>query len=112
MIDIAMSTVGVASALDMLEDLSPDGGSVTYTVGTNVEYASYVEYGTYRMAAQPYLRPAAREVQGNISQHLDGASSIDAAIKSAALEVEAAAKRRCPVDTGTLRASISTTRAD
>lgn len=27
-------------------------------VGTNVEYAPYVEYGTKRMKAQPYLRPA------------------------------------------------------
>lgn len=27
-------------------------------VGTNVEYAPYVEYGTRRMGAQPYLRPA------------------------------------------------------
>ena len=27
-------------------------------VGTNVEYAPYVEYGTYKMDAQPYLQPA------------------------------------------------------
>jgi HK97 gp10 family phage protein len=27
-------------------------------VGTNVEYAPYVEYGTKRQAAQPTLRPA------------------------------------------------------
>ena len=27
-------------------------------VGTNVEYAPYVEYGTHKMDAQPYLRPA------------------------------------------------------
>lgn len=28
-------------------------------VGTNVEYAAYVEFGTSRMRAQPYLKPAA-----------------------------------------------------
>lgn len=28
-------------------------------IGTNVEYAPYVELGTSRMAARPYLRPAA-----------------------------------------------------
>lgn len=33
---------------------TPDGA----VVGSNVEYAPYVEYGTSRMAAQPYLRPA------------------------------------------------------
>lgn len=27
-------------------------------VGTNVEYAPYVEFGTSRQKAQPYLRPA------------------------------------------------------
>lgn len=27
-------------------------------VGTPVEYATYVEYGTVRMKAQPYMRPA------------------------------------------------------
>jgi HK97 gp10 family phage protein len=27
-------------------------------VGTNVNYATYVEYGTVHSAAQPYLRPA------------------------------------------------------
>lgn len=27
-------------------------------VGTGVEYAPYVEYGTYRMSARPFLRPA------------------------------------------------------
>lgn len=30
-------------------------------VGTNVEYAPYVEMGTRRAAAQPFLRPAATE---------------------------------------------------
>lgn len=31
----------------------------TEVVGTNVEYAPYVELGTHRQAAKPYLRPAA-----------------------------------------------------
>ena len=33
-----------------------------YYVGTNVEYAPFVEYGTKKMRAQPYLRPAVRKV--------------------------------------------------
>ena len=33
----------------------------TLHVGTNVEYAAYVEYGTRRMAEQPYLIPALDE---------------------------------------------------
>lgn len=27
-------------------------------IGTNVEYASFVEFGTYKQKAQPYLEPA------------------------------------------------------
>lgn len=30
----------------------------TAYIGTNVEYASYVELGTSRMKAKPYLKPA------------------------------------------------------
>lgn len=30
-------------------------------IGTNVEYAPYVELGTYKQAAQPYLKPAAAD---------------------------------------------------
>jgi HK97 gp10 family phage protein len=33
-------------------------------IGTNVEYAIYVEFGTRYMAAQPYLRPALAEAAG------------------------------------------------
>lgn len=32
--------------------------SFEVSVGTNVEYAVYVEYGTYKQPAQPFLRPA------------------------------------------------------
>lgn len=31
----------------------------TEVIGTNVEYAPYVELGTHKMKARPYLRPAA-----------------------------------------------------
>ena len=35
-------------------------------VSTNVEYAPYVEFGTRKMRAQPYLRPAVRIVKPKI----------------------------------------------
>lgn len=41
-----------------------DVGSKTMIVGTNVEYAPYVEMGTRRSAPHPYLEPA-------ISEHID-----------------------------------------
>lgn len=33
----------------------------TVYIGSNVEYAAYVELGTSRMKARPYLKPAATE---------------------------------------------------
>lgn len=38
--------------------LSRDAQGLLGVVGTDVEYAPYVELGTTRMGAQPFLRPA------------------------------------------------------
>ena len=35
--------------------------NATAEVGTNVEYANYIEYGTYKMGAKPFLNPAFEE---------------------------------------------------
>lgn len=48
----------------------------TMQVGTNVEYASFVELGTSRQKAQPYLKPAiadhASKYQTMIKEELGG----------------------------------------
>lgn len=38
--------------------LEADARGLLAIVGTDVEYAPYVEFGTSRMSAQPFLRPA------------------------------------------------------
>ena len=40
----------------------------TAIIGTNVEYAPYVELGTSKMDAQPYLRPA---IENHIKEYKD-----------------------------------------
>lgn len=45
------------------------GGNAVY-IGTNVEYAPYVELGTARQKAQPFLRPAASGHGAEYSQVL------------------------------------------
>jgi HK97 gp10 family phage protein len=40
------------------ELVSSDETSATAEVGTGVEYAPHVEYGTSKMKAQPFFRPA------------------------------------------------------
>jgi HK97 gp10 family phage protein len=39
-------------------ELGHDDIGLLAIIGTNVEYAPYVEFGTSRMRAQPFLRPA------------------------------------------------------
>lgn len=45
------------------EELRTDGRDLSEIVGTDVEYAPYVELGTRRMRAQPFLRPAAEQAK-------------------------------------------------
>lgn len=40
------------------------------TVGTNVNYAKFVEFGTYKMAPRPYLLPASKQAQQECLQEL------------------------------------------
>lgn len=44
-------------------ELGTDAQGLLAAVGTNVEYAPYVELGTSRMAAQPFLLPALEAAQ-------------------------------------------------
>lgn len=48
-------------------------------IGTAIEYSPYVEYGTRKMTAQPFLRPAADNNRGNIQDCFD--SAVNDAIK-------------------------------
>lgn len=40
----------------------------TCKIGTNVHYAPHVEFGTVRMKAQPYLRPALQNNEDKLKQ--------------------------------------------
>lgn len=43
-------------------------GPLTAEVVFSAEYAAYVELGTYKMAAQPYLTPAVDQIRGPFLQ--------------------------------------------
>ena len=45
-----------------------DAKENTVYLGTNVEYAPYVELGTYKMRARPFIRPA---MEKNLSEYKD-----------------------------------------
>ena len=44
-------------------EIGQDGQGLLATIGTNVEYAPYVELGTRNMVAQPFLLPALEAAQ-------------------------------------------------
>ena len=73
-VDVALEKIGLMAEGYAIKKCPVDTGhlrgSITHEVdfdgdavyiGTNVEYAPYVELGTSRQKAQPFLRPAASE---------------------------------------------------
>lgn len=69
--DVARRTIRVESAAirgcpvdtgrlrsSITHEVDRDSEGLVGTVGTNVEYAPYVEFGTSHNQAQPFLRPA------------------------------------------------------
>lgn len=61
------STGNLRRSINM--EISPDG--LTGTVSPNTEYDVYVEYGTSKMEAQPYVRPAFDEVSKEFMNDID-----------------------------------------
>lgn len=53
----------------MVDEVTPDRA----IIGPHVEYAEHVEFGTTRMAAQPYLRPALDEHEHEIVAAIEDA---------------------------------------
>lgn len=76
-------------------------GDAVYVVGPTVEYAVYHEFGTYKMAARPFMRPAMDKVRSNMAgevQRMASSQGIpldseEAVVRCAALAVETHAKR-------------------
>lgn len=101
---------------DTLEDLRT---TQRYLVGTNVEYAIYLEAGTSKMDAKPFFAPAINEVrlQGvdgfirhNTKTSVEQLDTVNRVLQVLALALERRIKEiitnKGLIDTGTLRASI------
>lgn len=87
------------------------GDAEQWVVGVGVEYGAYVEFGTSTNRAQPYLFPAADHVMRSRFEKiekraLNSKNPLETLTEELALEIEREAKKRAPVDTGALRASI------
>jgi hypothetical protein len=104
---VGMRVTGIAGAVSAFKELENMTSASTYVVGVGAEYGAYVEFGTSTMRAQPYLFPAAREVLRTDFETLEQqATSLDDLVRLVALEIEAKATKKAPVDTGKLQNSI------
>lgn len=102
---------------DMLEQLESDD---RWIVGTGVEYAIYLEFGTSKMDPKPFFRPAVNEArQQGIERFIEDYSNLeveaienlDSLVAALALALERRVKQiiteKGLIDTGTLRASVA-----
>lgn len=83
----------------------------SWIIGVGAEYGAYVEFGTSRMKAKPYLFPAARYVMRTKfpviqAKAMAKSNPIEYLVASLALNIEREAKKRAPVKTGNLMGSI------
>jgi len=120
MADFSLTLDGLDEALRALEDLEDDVSTLaTFTVGTGVSYSVFLEFGSSKMDAKPFFRPAISEVrtQGvdgfiarNTRTSVEALPDADAVLRVLALALERRIKEiiteKSLIDTGTLRASV------
>jgi len=98
-------------------------GGDAYYVGTAVEYAVYLEFGTRHMDPKPFIMPTLHEVKARgvpafIDVHtrtsVDSINSIDELVETVAFALERRIKEiitaKGLIETGTLRASVQAVR--
>ncbi|HXI17662.1 MAG TPA: HK97-gp10 family putative phage morphogenesis protein [Chloroflexota bacterium] len=114
MVATSITITGVKEAqatLTRLREGAEAAGRTTLRVGPTAKYASYVEQGTRRMRARPFLAPALATVEDSLRGRLiaalpKGAQSTAAAMLGVATTLKSAAQKRAPVRTGNLRGSM------
>ena len=113
----SVKVLGIKELESKIRKMAAGSSRAHARIGTNIEYGPYVELGTSRMRAQPYLRPAyderkqeaLKEVSDVLSSNLlSGDMKLRDALYSGGLVIERAAKIKAPVLTGALRSSITT----
>lgn len=85
-------------------------------VADGVNYGLFNEWGTSKMTAVPFMRPAVEAVRPGFNKAMHQAwrsvSLMQSVVDKTAFDVERGAKQRAPVDTGALRNSIHVVSGD
>lgn len=108
MASFAAKLIGASIVQNFFEELS-DISNETWYVGTIVEYAARVHEN--HETNSKFIRNAVLEIRedvlGDTFDSFVEDHDIETAVQETALELEARAKERTPIDTGNLKASIS-----
>lgn len=84
------------------------GEPAAYEAYADADHAGFVEGGTSKMQAQPYMRPAVDQVRGQLKRHAAQSGSTNELTRNVALAIADRARQIVVVDTGELRGSIDT----
>lgn len=108
---------GLREIKEAFDSLPSDlGGDEKYAVGTPLNYGAFLEDGTSRMPAYPWMQPAVDETVrkgGNLAAQ---SSTVDDLLRIVAIDIERNARSRLQdtgarpyPDTGALAGSVTTT---
>jgi len=103
------SNVDIRVDFGALDDMLRQPAEAVWYVRDGVEYGIYQEFGTVKMAAKPFLRPAVERAATMVADSVKrwGLGNLDAAAREIAFEVQATAANLAPFRTGALSASIT-----
>lgn len=95
---------GVRNGLNALEQQWAT--DKTWECVAAADYSSHIEFGTWKMDAQPFMRPAVDNARGQIRAFSRRTSSIDQLLYLLAIDIRDYARRIAAVDTGYMRDNI------
>lgn len=102
----AMNFVGFSELQSAFQKAQQVMEKPHWIVGSSAEYAIYVEFGTSKMAAQPYMRSAIRKAMKDLAADNIPGDNLNEIVKNVAMKIEGYAKDIVPTDTHKLQWSI------
>lgn len=104
-----MSMLGFAALKKSFEGMIP-GKTDVWEIGPSTDYDVYVEFGTSRMPARPYVKPGAEKGMEALGELVTKAKDVDGLLRLLALKMESGmkyvVKEKDIIDTGNLWRSI------
>jgi len=102
----AINFIGFNKLQNSFEKAQQVSEGAHWIVGTSAEYGIYIEFGTSKMQAQPFMRPAVRKALKDLAAGRIPGDNLDEVVKNLAMKIERYAKEIVPTDTHKLQWSI------